>query len=1611
MHELALRTAPVNPEIVETVRVAAIISPFSTYRIVREIAPGPTIAQIMREIGIDPRANARIFDGARLIADSERETHRPAPGAIVTIRVVPSPPALIAVAIAAAEAAAASAATAAVTTGALAGAGAAIAGATGLSLATVGTLAGIAASGAVGMIGKLLMNALVAPPPPSGPAFTADPARFTISSNQNLIAPFAAIPKVYGSRLISPLQGASPYTEMTGNDQYLRQLFVLGYGPLDISQIRLQDSLIANYEDVEWEFRAGFPDDAPLTLYTGEVVTDSINMLLFQDPNNQPTYEGWQQQTSGTAADELGVDITFPGGLMSIGNTNGFHNPCMVVIQIRYAPTGTTNWTYRPRLGAYGATSAQVIRSDRWNVPRGQYDVQVQVQKVIPYKGNWQNTIVAECYWTALRTIRSAPPYQMQGLAVLAVRIRASKQLNGTINNLNLIASSILPDWDGASWTDRAGAWTYDYDNQGNGASAYALDAANAHTANSRSGSNWITNEQVGTGNGGTTFNFTLQHLPVQPGSIAGTTSAAAFIDDGLGNFTPDYGQEAEWSPYIIYQPGNNVRAYGGVFVCIKTCEGNAQAPPNSTYWAKLVVSGSINYATGAGSITFGAASAAPTGEPILVSYIQQLFTVGGGRALAITTAAGTDGAAVACKNIPTHDAEVDTLVGGKVTPLQWTVSGWFKASAPIPQGVRMRLIFSTDENFGPNDVNNVASYDIISNGAATTSWQQVSATITQPSPVPGVTRAASFFMRVVVYHNPDTVGGVTIYWDDISIVRANGELQRVNVVPNPSFDFPGVITSNPASHFLDVLQGPANKLALPASRIDMAGIETWHGWCASNSRSNNMILDQQKTVFEILREVASYGRASWRMKDGLYSVLQDLPQSTPVQHLTPRNSWGFKATYQFPILPGALKVRFINNATSMWSKDERIVYDDGYNAANTEIYEVLDLTSGCTDPNEAWRDGRYHLAQARLRPQIYELQVDFENLVCTRGDLVLVSHDVLLSSVAWARIAAVQLDGSNNALGVTLDSNVTFESGTNYVLRVRRSDGTSILLALENPAPAGGSATAAQVVFAAPVPAANPQPEAGDLAIFGVSGRETLQMLVTKIIPGPNLTATLQLQDYAPAVYTADSGTPPPFNYGSTNTPAAPAPMVAQSISSDQALPQDADGSRKLAIVHSLANPVQPNGLPYPNLKLATIQYQSRLSALDSTTNNAAPWSSTQAYVVGDTVTDSNGVVWICLEANTNEPPGTLDTNGNGYWSVLTQTDPWSALAETPGDANMVIVPNVEQGRMYDTQIRYKLSDGTVTPWTLVAGHTVVGQASPPADVTNLTATLTSLQGVKLKWTASTSPNVREYEIRTGASWSAGTFVARVRTTHFQDADQALGAATWWVAAVDTSGNYSPNPPSASATIAVQQGIATLANVPDVAGRIALSSAAGFKYYASSGSYTPPSGATSLLVMLAGGGGGGGSGYGNTGGIGGGGGGGGATTILVIPSPSGSYTVTVGAGGAGATIASSPGSNGGNSAISGTNTPAGAVANGGKGGSGGSSSGSAAGGAGGAAAGMASGCVLQTNGLAGATAVNGSGAAGANGTGGLGGNGGNATGSIAGGNGGPGYVIIVPLF
>ena len=53
-------------------------------------------------------------------------------------------------------------------------------------------------------------------------------------------------------------------------------------------------------------------------------------------------------------------------------------------------------------------------------------------------------------------------------------------------------------------------------------------------------------------------------------------------------------------------------------------------------------------------------------------------------------------------------------------------------------------------------------------------------------------------------------------------------------------------------------------------------------------------------TVYEVLAAICAAGRASFTMKNGLFSVVRDVVHSTPAQHFTPVNSWGYRGRKAF---------------------------------------------------------------------------------------------------------------------------------------------------------------------------------------------------------------------------------------------------------------------------------------------------------------------------------------------------------------------------------------------------------------------------------------------------------------------------------------------------------------------------------------------------------------------------------------------------------------------------------------------------------------------------------------------------------------------------------------
>jgi hypothetical protein len=100
------------------------------------------------------------------------------------------------------------------------------------------------------------------------------------------------------------------------------------------------------------------------------------------------------------------------------------------------------------------------------------------------------------------------------------------------------------------------------------------------------------------------------------------------------------------------------------------------------------------------------------------------------------------------------------------------------------------------------------------------------------------------------------------------------------------------------------------------------------------------------------------------------------------------------------------------------------------------------------------------------------------------------------------------------------------------------------------------------------------------------------------------------------------------------------------------------------------------------------------------------------------------------------------------------------------------------------------------------LATYQLLGKTAPPANVTGFVAT--PLQAtIELAWDAVADLDLDSYEIRSGASWIAGTTIVKdLKATVFTWQRPADGAYTLWIKAKDTSGNYSTTATSAALAV-----------------------------------------------------------------------------------------------------------------------------------------------------------------------------------------------------------------
>lgn len=329
--------------------------------------------------------------------------------------------------------------------------------------------------------------------------------------------------------------------------------------------------------------------------------------------------------------------------------------------------------------------------------------------------------------------------------------------------------------------------------------------------------------------------------------------------------------------------------------------------------------------------------------------------------------------------------------------------------------------------------------------------------------------------------------------------------------------------TQNPASHYRAILQGPANKRPLVDARLDLDGLQDWHETNTASGYQFNMVRDFPSSVWDTLTDICSSAFASPSQKDGKWGIVVDEEKSTYEQHFTPRNSWGFSFERYYPDQPHGWRMRFVNEE-NLYRQDERIVYDDGYDSSNATKFEELEVL-GVTNPDQIWKVGRRRIAEARLRPERYKFNTDIENIICTRGDLVLLTHDAISLGLASGRIKQVYTDGGGDATSIDIDTEVEMEVGKSYGVSIRTIDNARLSQQIVTSAGTGIT----NLVFSTPIDSAQ-IPIAGDLFGFGELGYETEEVIVVGITPSTDFAATISCVPYAPAVFTADTGEIPDF-------------------------------------------------------------------------------------------------------------------------------------------------------------------------------------------------------------------------------------------------------------------------------------------------------------------------------------------------------------------------------------------------------------------------------------------------------------------------------------------------
>lgn len=307
----------------------------------------------------------------------------------------------------------------------------------------------------VSIAGNMIIGALTQPPQPKlsqvNGSYNAEQVSptYALTGGSNRARPFEPLPLLMGEHRIFADLGAQYFTEFEGDDQYLYQIFNFGIGTtadLQLTDFKIGETPVASYDDVEI-FEAG--SDGKLPQMPGNVDTLAGGALT--------AAAGWITRTSSIDATALALDVQ--GQLYRAGASGLESRGCN--LEAQYRLVGAETWTTWFNETLTSASRKPIRRTWRMNVTQGQYEV--RARRVTADETDARN--ISEFSWSALRTYQPDTA-DYTGQRRVGLRIKASGQLQGQVEQFNAIGRRLVPVWheDTEEWvtefTDNP-AWLY----------------------------------------------------------------------------------------------------------------------------------------------------------------------------------------------------------------------------------------------------------------------------------------------------------------------------------------------------------------------------------------------------------------------------------------------------------------------------------------------------------------------------------------------------------------------------------------------------------------------------------------------------------------------------------------------------------------------------------------------------------------------------------------------------------------------------------------------------------------------------------------------------------------------------------------------------------------------------------------------------------------------------------------------------------------------------------------------------------------------------------------------------------------------------------------------